>query len=200
MTATLVRITLHRPGPLGDTVPASGYIECTPTRRRHIEGGDPEDYIVLPAKFSAKLGAALLDEDGETVLQPATPGVAWATLEPTDAGPYANQFAWRFTERTSNGKTRYCFVPTDAGTVDYGDLVDIDPTTFDPDPDAIPAWTTQLAAEVEAREDADDVLAAAIAAVEAGDVDSVNGVTGAVVAAVVESPPSSGFFELTVGN
>lgn len=143
---TTVKITLHRPGGNGDTLPANGTIECVPTLRRHIEDGS-DDYIVLPARFTVRLGDALYSDDGETLIYPAEPGVGWAQLEPTDAGADANQWAWKFVERTSNGTTRYCLIPTSGSIIDYGDLQDVDPSTFNPIEPPDPAWAAALAVE-----------------------------------------------------
>lgn len=143
---TTVKITLHRPGGNGDTLPANGTIECVPTLRRHIEDGG-DDYIVLPARFTVRLGDALYSDDGETLIYPAEPGVGWAQLEPTDAGADANQWAWKFVERTSNGTTRYCLIPTSGSIIDYGDLQDVDPSTFNPIEPPDPAWAAALAVE-----------------------------------------------------
>jgi hypothetical protein len=127
MTKRLVRVRLYDPKATGD-VPAAGVVECRPTLRRHIEGGDPDDFIVLPAKFTSRLGAALdyIDANDDEQTAAATDGVAWFWIDATDDGPYANLWAWTFTERTSGGMTRTVAVPAGAGIVEYGDLVDID--------------------------------------------------------------------------
>jgi hypothetical protein len=179
MAKTLIQATLYRPAP-NDDVTANGYIEARPSLRRDIDGIDG---TVLPARTTARLGAALTYTDNSDVEQtaPATPGVAWFFLDATDAGDAANLWYWTFTERTDGGTRRYCTVPTSAVTVDYRDLPDIDPATYDPDPATpLPGWSVALAAAV-----AD--LEAEIAAVESGDVDSVAGETGTVTAAALKT-------------
>jgi hypothetical protein len=179
MSKVLVRAYLTRPTSSGD-VPANGYIEARPSIRRDID--DP-DAVVLPARFTARLGAALTYTDNSDVEQTAAAedGVAWFWIDATDAGAYANLWFWTFTERTDGGTRRYVVVPTSAITLDYDELVDIDPATYDPDPATpLPGWSVALAAAV-----AD--LEAEIAAVEAGDVDSVAGETGTVTAAALKT-------------
>ena len=62
-------------------------------------------------------------------------GEALLHLAPTGAG-----WCWQIIERTPCGKTRYVLVPDSVATLDYADLVDVDPLTLDPaaEPDA--AW------------------------------------------------------------
>jgi hypothetical protein len=137
---TLVRIALFRPGPLpepDDDVPAKGYVEFRPTKRRDID-----DYIVLPSRFSVRLGDPYLDDDG-TVIHAAEPGIAYAELDPTDNLVWV----WRAHETSSDGTTRYVQVP-DAPTAEYVDLVDVDPDTLDPDVDPPAAWTLELDSRV----------------------------------------------------
>ncbi len=183
MTKRLLRATIYDPKAPGDQ-PAHGYIEARPTLRRHIEGGDPDDFIVTTARFTSHLGAALdyTDNDGDDQTAEATDGVAWFWLDVTDEGPYTDLWAWTFRERTAGGVRRCIQIPTGVGIYEYGDATDLDPDDFSPNPEPTPGWTAALAAETEAREDADTALAAAIAAVEAGDVDSVAGLTGTVTA------------------
>lgn len=164
MAKTLVKVTLFGPAAPGDT-PANGIIEGQPTARRHVEGGTPADYVVLPARFSARLGDALTYTDNSAVTQtaPATPGVAWFWIDATDVGPYAGMWAWKFTERTSNGTTRHVLVPTSPTAVDYGDLPDVDMDTLIEIPDAaLPAWTAALNAEILARTNGDAANSAAL--------------------------------------
>jgi hypothetical protein len=172
---TTVKITLLRPTPAGN-VPATGYVECIPTLRHTT---DPDTAIVLPARFSVHLGEPLLAGDGETVLQAAEDGVAWAELEPTDVGEYADLWAWRFTEKTTNGQRRYCAVPTAVGILDYADLEDVDPETFPPAIPAVPVWTLAIAAAVASLQAADTALHATISAETATAItNAVNGLVG----------------------
>lgn len=147
MTATTVKVTLYRPGPLGDTVPATGTVECTPTLRRHVEGSTPPDKIVLAAPFVVDVGEPLYDTDGTTVLQPAEPGVAWLNLEPTDAGEYAGLWGWTFDGPLSLHGVY--LVPTSASVVDFGDLVQVLPSSFDPIAPPGEAWQAALEAATE---------------------------------------------------
>lgn len=144
MPKVLVRAELLRPTADGD-VPANGYIEAKPSLRRDLD--DP-DAVVLPSRFTARLGAALDYVDNDDVEQTAAAedGVAWFWIDPNDAGDYADQWFWTFTERTSGGTRRYVIVPTSIGIVDYSDdLTDIDPDTYDPAVDATAAWYIALA-------------------------------------------------------
>lgn len=179
MAKTLVEAHLYRPAP-NDDIDAKGYIEARPSLRRDIDGIDG---TVLPAKFTAKLGAALTYTDNSNVEQtaPATPGVAWLWVDATDAGAAANLWFWTFTERTDGGSRRYCTVPTSAVTVDYRDLPDINPDDYTA---TAPAGTPAFAvADAVLRAD----LEAQIAAVESGDVDSVAGLSGTVTDAALKT-------------
>src|SRR5690349_823817 len=85
---TLVKITLYDPGPEGDAgTPFVGRAGFKPSLQRHIEGETPPDYVVTDKRFFVTFGDAL---DGN----PATPGVAWVYLEPTDYGPYEDAWGW----------------------------------------------------------------------------------------------------------
>lgn len=78
--------------------------------------------------------------------------------------------------------------------MDFGDLVQVDPTP------PSPSWLALLNAEIAARIAGDQNLQDQIDAITAGDVESVNGLTGQVVVALVEDPPASFFYELETSN
>lgn len=159
---TLVKITLYNPGQDGDTgAPFVGRALFKPSIERHIEGETPPDYVVTTQQFGVTFGEPLMD--GDVVVQPGTPGVAWVYLEPTDYGPFANLWFWTITFTTGNttcvnGSGDY-FVPTTGATVDFGDLVEVVP----PSPTPPAEWVVQLAEEVAARINGDATNASAIA-------------------------------------
>lgn len=51
---------------------------------------------------------------------------------------------WRIREQIDNGKTRYVRVPDSASSIDYADLVDVDPETLDPLAEPEAAWWVAL--------------------------------------------------------
>ena len=128
MTDVLARLTTASSGAAAsgwvpaDEVAAVGHLECRPWApdadgaRLHLEA---PDRLLLPASFTVRLVG------GEALLHLAPTGAGWC---------------WQIIERTPRGKTRYVLVPDLAATLDYADLVDVDPLTLDPaaEPDA--AW------------------------------------------------------------
>lgn len=62
-------------------------------------------------------------------------GEALLHLAPTGAG-----WCWQIIERTPRGKTRYVLVPDSVATLDYADLVDVDPATLEPSAEPEAAW------------------------------------------------------------
>jgi hypothetical protein len=154
---TLVKITLYNPGQDGDTgSPFVGRALFKPSIERHIEGETPPDYVVTTQQFGVTFGTALMD--GDTIVQPGTPGVAWVLLEPTDYGPYADLWFWSISFTSTNTacvvESGDYFVPTTGAVVDFGDLVQVAPPSPTPPPD----WVVQLANEVAARINGDDQL------------------------------------------
>lgn len=143
---TTVHVDLRHPD--GDTIdaPSVGYLVWTPSIRIHVDEAD--DYIRVPQPFTAKLVVGKVDVD----------------VPPTEPAWY-----WRVRENVPRGIVRYVLVP-DQAEVEYGDLVDIDPDSYDPVQPGIPGW-------VPAIED----LQEQIDNIEASDVESVNGQTGVVV-------------------
>lgn len=145
---TLVKVTLFNPGPLGDDdTPFVGRAGFTPSLIRHIEGEDPPDYVVTTTRFFVTFGAPLMD--GDTVLEPGEPGVAWVYLEPTNVGVYADLWFWKIEFFAPNAPDNACadagdfFVPEvpEGTVVDFGDLTPVDP---DNPPVIPPEWQTQI--------------------------------------------------------
>lgn len=134
---TLVRIAIFKSDPSGVDVPANGYLEWRPSKRRHVE--DPDDHVVLPTAFKVWLGADFLDDEGEVVTE-GEPGIAWAEVDPTDVPDWA----WTVTERTDRGRGKTWVAVPDVAEVEYADLVVLDPDTLDPDEEATAAWYADL--------------------------------------------------------
>lgn len=99
---TLVHIDLRGP----DGTPATGSLLFSPTKRL-----EAADHIILPKSFEAEL----------------VEGVADAELLPTSV-----DWAWSVIERTKSGIRRYVAVADSPTTVNYKDLVDVDPATLIP--------------------------------------------------------------------
>lgn len=128
MTDVLVRLTTPSSGAAAsgwvpaDEVAAVGHLECRPWApdadgaRLHLEG---PDRLLLPASFTVRLVA------GEATLHLAPTGAGWC---------------WQIIERTPRGKTRYVLVPDSLATIDYGPLVDVDPTTLAASAEPEAAW------------------------------------------------------------
>lgn len=105
---TRVRFALGRYLPDGAAA-AYGTVRCAPDRRIM-----DEKRIMLPTPFEVRL-----DEQGEAVCE----------LEPT-----REQFAWAVTILPTRGEAfgRAVEVPDTTATMDYTDLLDVDPTTLIP--------------------------------------------------------------------
>ena len=133
MTDVLVRLTAASSGAAAsgwvpaDEVAAAGHLECRPYApdpdgaRLHLEA---PDRLLLPASMPP---VRLVG--GETLLHLAPTGAGWC---------------WRIIERTPHGKTRYVLVPDSVATLDYADLVDVDPLTLDPTAEPEAAWWAAL--------------------------------------------------------
>jgi hypothetical protein len=80
--------------------------------------------VVLPAGFSVTLTEGAVDVD----VEPSADGWVWAVVESFTGSP---------------ARRRYFAVP-DVGSVDYADLVEIDPDTLAPEPSPYPAWLEPL--------------------------------------------------------
>ena len=102
-----------------DETPAKGKVRFAPYQRRHVEGFD-DDRIVLEASIEVTL----------------VDGYATIDLEPTNP---ATLPAWKVWEKTPHGIERVVLVPA-VESVDYGDLVDVDPTTLAPTAEPDAAW------------------------------------------------------------
>ena len=139
---TLVHALVERPTNAG-LIPARGTHVWEPTRRRI----DPPTGIVMPSRFSAKIGGDYLDIDGTTVITAGEPGEYWIEIEPS-----TSEWAWKVTERVDGAdRVRWYAVPDEA-LVEYVDLVEVDPDTLDPEVEPEAAWTVELDL-VEARVD-----------------------------------------------
>ena len=129
MTDVLVRLTTASSGAAAsgwvpaDEVAAVGHLECRPYApdadgaRLHLEA---PDRLLLPASMPPVRLVA-----GEALLHLAPTGAGWC---------------WQIIERTPRGKTRYVLVPDSVATLDYADLVDVDPLTLDPTAEPEAAW------------------------------------------------------------
>ena len=128
MTDVLVRLTAPSSGAAAsgwvpaDEVAAVGHLECRPWApdadgaRLHLEA---PDRLLLPASFTVRLVG------GEALLHLAPTGAGWC---------------WQIIERTPRGKTRYVLVPDSVATLDYADLIDVDPTTLAASAEPEAAW------------------------------------------------------------
>lgn len=164
---TLVKITLYDPDPNGDAgTPFVGRAGLKPSLERHIEGETPPDYVVTDKRFFVTFGDLL-------GVNPATPGVAWVYLEPTDYGPYADAWGWEvcfFRPGQADNQCGECHtyaVPTSGTTVDFGDLVQLDP-----EPPS-PGWIAALNQEIARAEAAEADLQDQINAIISGDLVAV---------------------------
>lgn len=117
---TTIKVDLRE----SDGTPSVGSLVWVPTRRRHVNGPTTDtDYVILPASFVVPLVA----------------GKATVTVDPTQG-----DWAWRVTETGDGGSTRYVAVPNTSTPIAYGDLVDIDPVTLDPEASPESAWWEAL--------------------------------------------------------
>lgn len=197
---TLVKITLYDPNSLGDVgTPFVGRARFESSLWRHIQDEVPVDYVVSREPFWVTFGAPLLDTDGETILQPATPGVAWVYLEPTDYGPLANLWWWNIQFHTNHLKCSLIrsgdyWIPTTGGTIDFGDLQPVDP-------DAVPELPPEYVLLINAMLGDIATLQAEVQGLLDGTVVSINGESGVVTQDLVDDPGHPGFMMLeTVGT
>ena len=119
---TTVRVAITVPTADGAGRRPTGTLSWSPTKRRN-EAGD----LILPAPFNA----AVTDPPGTVEVAPT--GAGWA---------------WQVIERLTGGSPhkRILAVPDSAETVDYADLVEVDPATLDPVAEPEAAWWAALAA------------------------------------------------------
>jgi hypothetical protein len=130
---TVVRVLVQTPVDGGEA-PAVGGLRWTPTARRvaPAEGAVPAA-VVLPAGFAA----VLVDGAVDVEVEPTTSAWFWSVVESFIGSP----------------ARRRVFAVPDVATVDYADLVEIDPATLTPAPSPDPAWLAPLT-ELESRVDA----------------------------------------------
>lgn len=115
---TIVNIDLRLPD---GVTPAIGTILFTPTRRLHVDG--TPDYVMPPAPLPVRLVA----------------GMGSINLIPTDF-----DWAWVATEKIKGGTRRYFVVPDSETPIDYGDLVEVDPSSLVPLAEPEDAWWVAL--------------------------------------------------------
>lgn len=121
---TTVRVLVQTPVD-GGVAAAVGSLRWTPTARRVVPAaGAVPAAVVLPAGFTATLTAGAVDVD----VEPSTNAWVWSVVESFIGSP---------------ARRRYFTVP-DVESVDYADLVEIDPATLDPEPSLDPAWNAPL--------------------------------------------------------
>ena len=98
----------------GVDTPADGALRCVPTRR-YIE----DETVVLPSAL------IVLVKDG---------------VAQFDLTPSTSEWCWRVIEGVPGGIDRFVTVPDSVTPVEYVDLVDVDPTTFDPAAEPVASW------------------------------------------------------------
>lgn len=105
---TQIHISIRKPK-TGGLDPVTGTLRFRPVRRHF----DAAKNLVIAASFDADLS-----EDGELTvdLLPTTPAFVWQVVELADSQAY----------------TRYVEVPDSKSVVEYSDLDDVDPATFQP--------------------------------------------------------------------
>lgn len=121
---TIVRVLVQTPVD-GGVSAAVGSLRWTPTARRVVPAaGLLPAAVVLPASFTAALTAGAVDVD----VEPTAAGWVWSVVESFIGSP---------------ARRRYFQVP-DVATIDYADLVEIDPDTLAPSAEPDPAWVVAL--------------------------------------------------------
>lgn len=150
---TLIKVSLTKPSQTG-SVPARGSVIFAPSKRR-----DAGASVEVPDPFRVRLGDA-------SPGHPAEPGVAYVNLAPSGV-----DWAWKAWEKVQGGTIRYFLVPNSGSTLNYDDLVEVDPATLSPTSMPEAAWWAVA-------EDLQDQI----------DTISVGGVTDAVVAALIAEP------------
>lgn len=121
---TVVRVLVQTPTDGGVTA-AVGSLRWTPTARRVVPAaGLLPAAVVLPASFTATLTEGAVDVE----VEPSTNAWVWSVVESFIGSP---------------ARRRY-FSVSNVASVDYADLVDIDPATLAPEPSADPAWSAPL--------------------------------------------------------
>ncbi len=152
--ATPVHFHITVPASDGSLSPTGGVISCTPTLRR-TEG----DAVVLPEAVTVAL------VEGEATVSLAATEATWC---------------WKITDP---GGTAYVLVPDSATTVEFVDLVEVDPSTLTPSTGGIAAWTAVVEQAETAAADAAASAATAAGASDAGIAALVADATTATAAA-----------------
>jgi len=122
---TVIQFKYAKPTPTGANIATPATIAAVPTAPRTVKGAP--DTIIIPAPFTIDT------TDG---------GTASLTLAPTGPG-----WCWKITTTIAGiySATHYVLVP-DVATVDYADLVHVDPDTLEIDSDPDPAWWAEIKA------------------------------------------------------
>ena len=122
----VVAVRLQIPKPDGTTTAAAGTLRFTPTARRVIAGAP--DVVVLPASFQVNLVAGSAD-------------VTLATTAPA--------WVWQVDEYLAGvpARTIYVQIPNVA-SIDYGELVPVDPATLTPAATPDPSWVASMALQL----------------------------------------------------
>lgn len=125
---TNIEMLFGKPKADGTLAPVPGTLTWTPTLGRAVAGSP--DAVVLPLPFTITVPTSV---DG---VPAAVPIPFEVSVEPTSAG-----WAWKVEENFTGLRRRrfYVTVP-DTGSVDYHDLVQVDPTTLLPAAAPQPAW------------------------------------------------------------
>jgi hypothetical protein len=111
---TTIQMLFGRPAS-GTVLPVAGTVTWTPTRV-HIVAGDP-DLVVLPLSF--------------TVTAPKVEGATAPIPFSAEVEPNGPDWLWKVEENFAGMRRRRSFVIVpDTTTVDYTDLVEIDPATL----------------------------------------------------------------------
>ncbi len=123
---TTVAVRLQVPKSDGTTAAATGALRFTPTARRVITG--TPDVVVLPTGFPVQL----------------VDGAADVNLAPTAAA-----WVWQVDEYLTGvpARTIYVQIP-DVASIDYGELVPIDPATLTPAPTPDPSWVSTMSLQL----------------------------------------------------
>lgn len=150
---TLVHIDLRGPAP-GGTTPVTGHVDWKLTR--FLEGSG---FVVLPGSFSTP---------------PLVDGKVSVEVLSADDPSFPPGAVWDVWERTKSGRHFYVIVPN-VTSIQYSDLVRVDPKTLNPVPAPENYWAAQLSTAADAAAAAAVSAAAAQAAAEGAGTLSVIG-------------------------
>ena len=120
---TVIQFKYAKPTATGENVATPATIAAVPTAPRTVKGAP--DTIIIPAPF---------------IIDTTDGGTASLTLAPTGPG-----WCWKITTTIAGiySATHYVLVP-DVATVDYADLVHVDPDTLAPGATPDAAWWAEL--------------------------------------------------------